>query len=318
MDLLKPVRALDRLQRRRPALGFPVAVVRKFSDDQAGSLAALIAYYGFFSLFPLLLVLVTVLGYVLRDHPDLYHRIVGSALGQFPVIGKDLRVRALNGNAIALAIGIVGAVWAGLAVVLAGERAMDQVWNVPMRKRRSFLSARLRGLLVLVVLGTLSLGTTTAVGLLVGKHPSLPLTVAGFLASAALDLVLFWAVFRLLTTAAVETRALLTGIVFAALGWVVLQAVGGIYVDRVVRHANGTYGLFAIVIGLLSWLYVGAQLVIFAAEANVVRARQLWPRSLLDPATAADVQVLRAIAQVEERRDGERVEVTFGPRDDVR
>jgi membrane protein len=105
------------------------------------------------------------------------------------------------------------------------------------------------------------------------------------------------------------------GIVLAAFGWAVLQALGTIYVDHVVRRANQTYGFFAIVIGLLSWLYLGAQMLLYAAEANVVRARRLWPRSLFDPATAADVQALRAAARVEERREGERVEVTFESRD---
>jgi YihY family inner membrane protein len=311
VDLLSPVRALDRLQRRRPALGFPLGVLKKFSDDEAGHLAALIAYYGFFSLFPLLLVLVTVLGYLLRGNQDLYRQIVGSAVGQFPVIGKDLQLNALNGSAVALVVGILGAVWAGLGVTLAGQRAMDQVWGIPRRDRRNFLTARVRGLLVLVLLGLLNVAATTAVGLLAGGLGGTELKLAGFVASALLDVLLFWAVFRLLTPAEIPTRQLWLGIVLAAAGWAVLQALGGIYVDRVVRRANQTYGFFAIVIGLLSWLYLGAQMVLYAAEANVVRQRRLWPRSLVGSITAADVQALRASARVEERRDGEHVEVTF-------
>jgi YihY family inner membrane protein len=311
------VRAFDRLQRRHAPLAVPVAIVRKFADDHAANLAALIAYYGFFSLFPLLLILVTVLGYVLQGDPALSRRIVDSALGQFPVIGDDLQVRALHGNAAALAIGIAGALWAGLGIVLAGQRAMDEVWDVPLRARRDFLAARVRGLLSLVVLGMLNVVGTTALGLAVGAGTSLPVGVASVAGTVLLDLVLFWAVFRLLTTSAVATRHLLPGIVAAALGWALLQAVGGLYVDHVVRHANGTYGLFAIVIGLLSWLYVGAQLLLLSAEANVVRARQLWPRGLLEPATAADVKALRASARVEERREGEQVHVSFGSHDDA-
>ncbi|HMJ03283.1 MAG TPA: hypothetical protein VK506_10095, partial [Conexibacter sp.] len=86
MDPLTPVRALDRFQRRHGVLGFPLGVVKKFADDQAGHLAALMAYYGFFALFPLLLVLVTVLGWVLQGNRELYDEIVKGALGQFPVI----------------------------------------------------------------------------------------------------------------------------------------------------------------------------------------------------------------------------------------
>lgn len=311
VDPLTPVRALDRLQRRRSALGFPLGVVKKFADDHAAHLAAMMAWYGFFALFPLLLVLVTVLGYLLHGNRDLYDEIVRSSIRQFPVIGRDLQVDALGGSAVALAVGLAGAIWAGLGIAVAGQRAMDQVWDVPHRLRRNFLTVRLRGLLILVVLGLLNVAVTTAVGLLAGGLGGAAFRVAGFAASALLDVLLFWAVFRLFTSEAVPTRQLWLGIVLAALGWALLQALGGIYVDRVVRRANQTYGFFAIVIGLMSWLYLGAQMLLFAAEANVVRARRLWPRGLLDPATAADVQALRAIARVEERRTGERVEVTF-------
>jgi membrane protein len=317
VDPLAPIRALDRAQRRRPLLGFPLAVVKKFSDDQAGHLAALIAYYGFFSLFPLLLVLVTGLGFVLGSDAGLYHRIVDSALAQFPVIGSDLKVHALQGSATALAIGLLAAVWAGLGVALAGQNAMDTVWGIPFRRRANFLVRRLRGLLVLVVLGALNIAVTTAVGLLASGQGGAAVRVAGFAASLLLDGLLFWAVFGLLTAREIPTRLLTGGIVIAALGWALLQAVGGIYVDRVVRHANATYGFFAIVIGLLSWLYLGAQVLLLAAEANVVRARRLWPRGLFEPVTAADVQALRASAHVVERRAGEHVEVTFGSRSDL-
>jgi len=315
VDPLTPVRALDRLQRRRALLGFPIGVVKKCSDDHAGNLAALMAWYGFFALVPLLLVLVTVLGYVLRGNPDLYDDIVGSAIGQFPLIREDVRFRALGGSAVALAIGLAGAVWAGLGIALAGQRAMDRVWDVPHRLRRNFLTARLRGLVILLVLGLVNLAVTTAVGLLVGGRGGAGLKVAGFAASVLFDVVLFWAVFRLFTSDAVPTRQLWPGIVLAAFGWALLQAVGSVYVDRVVSRANQINAFFAIVIGLMSWLYLGAQMLLYAAEANVVRARRLWPRSLFEPVTAADVRALRAAARVEERREGERVEVTFESRE---
>jgi membrane protein len=316
VDPLSPVRALDRLQRRRSVLGFPLGVVKKFSDDQAGHLAALMAYYGFFAVFPLLLVLVTVLGYVLRNNRQLYNDIVTGALGQFPVIGRDLQVDALGGSTVALVIGLAAAIWAGLGITLAGQRSMDRVWDIPHRLRRNFLTVRLRGLLILLVLGLLNVAISAAIGTLAGGGlGGTELKIAGFAISALLDVGLFWAVFRLFTADSVPTRQLWPGIVIAAVGWAALQALGGIYVDRVVRRANQTYGFFAIVIGLLSWLYLGAQMLLYAAEANVVRARRLWPRSLLEPVTEADRQALRAAAKVEERRDGERIEVTFDSRD---
>lgn len=315
VDPLAPLHLLDRLQRRHRALGFPIGVLKKYSDDGAGQLAALMAWYGFFSLLPLLLVLVTVLGYVLRGNRSLSEQIVRSAVGRFPVIGPELQVNALHGSAVALVVGLVAAIWAGLGVTLAGQRAMDQVWNVPHRLRRDFFASRGRGLVILVVLGLANVAVTTAVGLILAGLGGTAVTFGGFAASALLNVALFWAAFRLFTTDEIPTRLLWPGIVIAAVGWTALQAVGGIYVDHVVRRAHQTYGFFAIVIGLLTWLYLGAQLLMYAAEANVVRARRLWPRSLFEPATAADVQALRASAQVEERREGERVEVTFESRD---
>lgn len=315
VDPLRPLRAFDRLQRRRRALGFPVGVLKKCSDDGTGQLAALLAWYGFFSLFPLLLVFATALGYLLRNDSGLYDRVVRSSLGQFPVIGPDIHVNALGGSAVALVVGLAAAIWAGLGIALSGQRAMDQVWDVPHRLRRNFFTSRLRGLLILGVLGLANVAVTTAVGLLVNGNGGTAVKVVGYVASALLDVALFWAVFRLFTTDEVPTRQLWPGILLSAVGWAVLQAVGGLYVDHVVRRANQTYGVFAIVIGLLLWLYLGAQLLLYAAEANVVRARRLWPRGLFDPATAADVRALRAVARVQERRQGERVEVTFEPRD---
>lgn len=315
VDPLTPVRALDRLQRRRRVLGFPLGVVKKFSDDHAGNLAALMAWYGFFALFTLLLVLVTALGFVLSGSQDLYDDIVRSAVGQFPVIGSDLQQNALGGSTVALVVGLAAAIWAGLGITLVGQRAMDQVWDIPHRMRRNFLTARLRGLLILLVLGLLNVAVTTIVGLLVGGLGGTAFKVAGFAASAVLDVLLFWAVFRIYTSPTVPTRQLWLGIVLAAVGWAVLQTLGGIYVDRVVTRAKQTYGALAIMIGLMSWLYLGAQMLLYAAEANVVRARRLWPRSLMEPVTAADVQALRAAARVEERREGERIEVTFDSRE---
>jgi YihY family inner membrane protein len=318
VDPLKPLRAFDRLQRRWSWLGFPLAVVKKCSDDHAGNLAALIAWYAFFSIFPLLLVLVTGLGYVLAGNPDWYDRIVDSTFAQFPVIGDDISVGALRGDTAALVIGIVGALWAGLGVTLAAQRAMDEVWDVPHRERRNFFTSRLRGLLVLAVLGGLNIAITVAVGLIVAGLLQIGVRASGLALTLLLNVLLFWASFRLLTSREVPTRALWLGIAIAAVGWAALQTVGGLYVERVVAHAHATYGLFAIVIGLLSWLYLGAQIVMYAAEANVVRARRMWPRGLFDPSTAADVQAMRALARVAERKDGERVEVVFHPveRDD--
>ncbi len=312
MDVLRPVRALDGRQQRSKLLRIPFAVIKKFGDDQAGSLAALVAYYAFFSIFPLLLVFVTVLGFVLQGDPSAQRSVENSVLGQFPVIGQQLKGHSLHGHTLALVIGIVTSLLAGLAVTGAAQNAFNTVWAVPMKRRPNFFGSRLRGLLLLALLGGLFLVTTIASGLLAGGLGGTVAKVGGILVSLALNFVLFMLAFRLLTGVDVALRRLVPGVVFAAVGWELLQAVGGIYINHVVRNSSDTYGLFALVIGVLGYLHIGAQLTIYGAEINVVLARRLYPRSLFGPPEApADQKALRALAKVEERSEQQHVEVEF-------
>jgi membrane protein len=311
VDLLRPVRRLDRRQQRHRWLAVPFAVLKKFSDDQAGGLAALIAYYAFFSLFPLLLVFVTVLGYVLQGHPDAQRSISNSVLGQFPIIGKEITGHELHGRAISLVIGIAGSLWAGLGVTQAAQNAFDKVWAVPIKERGDFLDKRLRGFALVTSLGLLFLISSIVSGLVIGGLGGVWTKIGGIALSMALNVAMFAAAFRLLTTATVPTRCLWRGVVVAAVLWELLQLAGGFYVNHVIRHATNTYGLFATVIGLLAWLHLGAQGTLYAAEINVVLTRRLWPRSLFSPAITGDERTLEAIAKVEERSPAEKIDVRF-------
>lgn len=313
--------AFDRFQQRHAWLGFPLAVRQKYADDQGGYLAAAITYYGFFSIFPLLLVLVSVLGFVLRGHPQLQARILGSALGQVPVLGQDLKVQALRGNVVALGVGFVAAVWAGMGVCLAGENAMNHLWGVPFRRRPDALRARGRALLLLAILGVGAI-CSTALGALgtVGVGYAAAWKVAAVLASMLLNVGLFWLAFRLMTVRDVSWRHLRGGAIAAAVAYEALQLLGGYYVGHVLRNASNTYGAFGLVIGLLSWVYLSTHVALLAAESNVVATRRLWPRSfsviLEQPATDADETALTQRARVEERRQNQVIDVTFPDRGD--
>lgn len=310
MDLLAPAKAFDRYQ-RRSRLAIPMAVIKKFGDDQAGNLAALIAYYGFFSLFPLILVMITTLGFVLEGNPEAQEAVVDSALEQIPLVGDQIEGGTLEGSGVALAIGIVGAILSGLGVTLAAQTAFNRVHGVPHRERPDFLRTRLRGLGLLASLGTLQVISTGASGLVAGGLGGPLLTVAGIVLSLALNLLLFFVAFRWLTDDSVPTRELRPGIVMATILWTVLQAVGGAYITTVVDGAGDTYGTFATVIGLLTWLFLGARIVVYSAELNSVLAHGLWPRGLFDPPTEADHKALAALAKIEERSDDQQVEVSF-------
>ena len=282
MTFGEPTRAVDRFQRRHRRLAFVVAVLKKFDDDQGVQLGALIAYYGFFSLFPLLLVFVTILGFVLQGDRGAQESVLHSTLSQFPIIGTQLEqnVHSLKGSGVALAIGLVGTLLAGLGVTGATQNAFNVVWGIPRGKRPNFLRWRLRGLGLLAALGVLSIIATGAAGLVTAQTTGVVETLVGVLVALAANLLLFFLAFRLLTVREIGTGDLIPGVIVAAVLWQILEHAGGFYVDHVVRHAQATSGLFAFVLGLLTWLYLGGQVTVLAAEVNVVRTRQLWPRKL--------------------------------------
>jgi inner membrane protein YhjD len=316
---------LDRYQRRHPGSGFPLAVVYKFFDDQGNFLTAMITYYGFLSLFPLLLLLTSILGFVLHDNPQLQEQVLDSALSRFPVIGQQLgdNVQSLRGSTVAVVVGLVGGLYGSLGVVQATQNAFNKVWAVPRGDRPNPLMARLRSLLMLLVLGigviasTVLSALTTVAERIGTTEVGAGLRLAALLASVALNVGLLAFAFRLLTAQSVRTRDVLPGAIGAAVGWQVLQAAGTYYLGTSLRGTSATYGLFGVVLGLLVWLYLAAFTVVLCAEVNAVRARRLWPRSLLTPFTD-DVQLTRgdrrayeSYAETERHKGFETVDVDF-------
>jgi YihY family inner membrane protein len=316
------LRRADDVQRAHPALAFPLAVVKKFGDDRASQLAALIAYYGFFSLFPLLLVFATVVAFVLKGNADLQRRLIDSILEQFPVVGTEIgrvideSVRQLSSSPLALSVGMIGALWTGTAVVAAAQRAMDDIWDVPRAERPGLLGRIVRAFFLLfvfassIVLSTFLAGTGAETG-----WSSVALRAVSIVGLVLVSIAVFAFAFRVLTVASVSWQQVLPGAVVAAIGWTLLLLVGGWIVDRQIGHASAVYGFFATVIGLLAWIYLAAQLFLVAGEVNAVSARRLWPRSLAPPPLAThDREVLAGQAEEQRARPEERVDVTFPER----
>lgn len=294
-DATKPtfVERLDAAQRSRPVSAIPVAVFRKFGDVRAGRLAAVIAYYGFFSLFPAILALVTVLGFVLDSHPDLRDDIQNGALGQLPLIGDyvgDAASRPLTGNTVALVIGLLTALWAGMGAMQAAQDAMNTVFDVPRGDQPTFLAKRLRSLLMLLVLGGLLIvgGVLTQFATALGGV-TLVARIVLFIGTLALNVVVFWIAYRVLVAERGPWRSLLPGAIVAGIGYHLLQIVGQLYVNHVLEGAKDTYGTFATVIGLLSLLHLLAQITLLGAVVGAVVGTHQWPRHLtrkLDPPDA--------------------------------
>jgi inner membrane protein YhjD len=304
---------LDLFQQRHPLLAFPVGVVRKFSDDRAGRLAALISYYGFFSLFPLLLVATTIIGFVF-DAEDA-ERLQDSIIAEIPVIGTQVVNEAdeLSGSPVALVTGLVLALWAGLGCMQAAQDAMNEVWNVPRVAQPSFFAKRLRSLGTLAIFGTALVISTFATQVLRQLSDLGALTRAGgLLLTLAINVALYLVAFRVLTTGPLSWRLLVPGAIVGAVGYSALQLVGSWYIDRTIAGAEDAYGTFAVVIGLLTWLYLIGQLSVFAAEVNVVAARHLWPRSVFPPKlTEADREVLTAAVVSQQVRPEQAIEVRY-------
>ncbi|HEU5267537.1 MAG TPA: YihY/virulence factor BrkB family protein [Jatrophihabitans sp.] len=324
------VARLDRFQQRHPKVGLPLAVIYKFIDDQGGYLAALITYYGFLSLFPLLLILNTVLNFVLADDPELQQRVLDSALGQFPVVGAQLaNPENIGGSGVALAIGVLGTLYGGLGVAQAAQHAMNTIWRVPRNARPNPLAGRLRGLLLLVVVGLAIAGTTvlSALGLTAGSFGAQIGSGLGallVLTSMAVNAGVFMLGFRVATARALTWRQNIRGAIAAAIAWQVLQYFGVTYVGHIVKHSSVAGSVFALVLGLMAWIYLEAVIVVFAVEYNAVRGLKLWPRALLTPftddveLTPADEAAYTLQAKGERSKGFQQIDVTFDPPDDDR
>jgi membrane protein len=323
------VSRVDRFQREHRWAGFPLAVVYKFIDDLGSYQAALLTYYSFVSLFPLLLLAVTILGFVLAGDPPAQQAVLGSALHNFPVIGQEIgaNVHALHGSWWGLVVGIVVSVYGALGVTQAAVTTMCQIWAIPVAERPSLPVAYGRGATVLLVVGAGVLLTTALSGLTTAVGAVLPPWAGGLWArlvpvvvAVAINTVVFTAGYRLLTPRHLGWHRVVPGALFAAAAWQVLQLVGTYLIGHELAGSSASYGLFGIVLGLLVWLYLGALIALFGAQINAVRVLRLYPRSLLAVAvpddratTRADRRAYRAYAASQRRKTFQTVAVDFHP-----
>jgi YihY family inner membrane protein len=286
----------DRFQSRRPWTAVPVAVFRKFQDDQAGYLAALICYFGFVAIFPMLLIFVTVLDSMLGSDPTLRRDLLNSVLMQYPVIGEtiDNNLGTVTDTGFPLSIGIVVLLLGTRGVAFAMQNALCTVWEIPRHQRPDFWVRALFGLGLVLAIGLGLVVTSFLSGLAGGAGHVL----SGFVAHAGavaisltMNVGVFWVSFRLATLRKVPWRNLWLGAVLAAVIWQVLQVAGGYVVTHQLHRASALYGTFGVVLGLLGWLYLQATVTLYCAEVDVVLARHHWPRSLRGPgATEPDGQ----------------------------
>ena len=308
------IRSLDRLQQKSPFAGFVVGVFKKYGDDRGGQLAALVTFSAYLAFFPLMLVVLTGTALLARAHPSLAERIRTSTIAQFPVVGTELTTgeRALPGSGLGLGLSVLGLLWSGFGVTQSLQYVFHEVWHVPHKSRPPIVLRFLRGfaLFGLVALGLLA---STMLGLLgTFIHNSRALGVVGLIGAFAIGVALYMVVFWLLSPRRAGLVELLPGALVASLGWQILQFTGFRLVSRQLRRSSELYGAIGAGLGLLAFLYLGAQVLLYSLELTVVRKQRLWPRSILQPPlTDADIELLKLMALQEERRPEEHVAVAF-------
>lgn len=303
--------------------GFVIAVIYKFFDDQGGYLAALITYYAFLSFFPVLLLLITVLGVVLAGHPDIENQVVHSALSQFPVIGDQLKEpRGLSGGTAGIVIGILVALYGGTGVGRAVQNAMDTIWAVPRNERPDPFRGRLRSLILLCVLGSALIGAVVLSTLAheweaLGSVGSVGILLAALAVNSGVCIIGF----RVTTARKLSVRDVAPGAIAAAVVWQLLQSFGATYVTHVIKTASRTNSIFALVLGLLAFLYLTSVAVVICAEINAVRVDRLYPRALLTPftdnvtLTVGDRRAYSGQAKAQRAKGFQDIDVTFNPPD---
>ena len=314
----RTVRRVDAAQQHHVVSGFVLGVIKKYGDDYGGNLVVQLTYAMFMTVFPLLLLAVTILSLVLADDPSLRQRVIESAFGQFPIVGQQLahNIHALKrSSTFGLVVGIVGLAYGTTSLAQAGLFAMAQIWNVPGPSRPGFITRLGRSFTFLVLLAVGLILTTALTGFgTFGRHDAV-LGICAEVAAGIVNVGLYLGVFRVLTPKVVVIRDLVVGAVIGGVAWTLLQAFGGYVVGHYLRGSGALYGTFGLVLGLVAWIYLGAQITVYSAEVNTVLFHGLWPRGLVQPPlTEADQKSITLQSTENQRRPEQEVRSRFKDR----
>jgi membrane protein len=317
------VDTLDRTQRKRSVLGFPLATFFKFLDDQGPYLAAIISFYALLAIFPLLLLAVTIFGFILQGNPDLQERVIDSALSTFPIIGNELgRPDKLQGSTAATVVGILAAIYGSLGLGQALQNALNVAWSVPRNQRPNPIRLRLKSLALLLLAGVSVVAITTISTLgseteVFGPRLDATLRWGVRLVTVLLIGALLTVVFRLAAARRHHIGRAAPGAFTVAVLWQALQYVGTIYTTRVIRETGGMNFVFALVLGMMGIIYFASFIGVIGMEVNVVLARRLWPRSLRSvfvdrgELTDADRRAYASYVRAQRHKGAENVDVSF-------
>lgn len=304
---------IDGSLQRRPVAAVAIATIKKYSEDQSSNLASMVAFWAFFSIFPLFLVGVTLLGFLLPTSERV--NVLGNVAKLFPILNQT-SVAGLSGSWWALIFGAVSALWSGLAVVKSVQVAFNSAWEIPRKERPGLVEKVWRSLAGLGAIGGGLVAATIVSSFVTGDQSAVDLAwwdrLAGYVIAFVLDVGLFLLAFRILTSRKVTFRDVRAGALLAGSVFWILQQVSSLIISRELSKTQGTYGHFATVITMLWWFYLQAQVTLLAAQLNVVLKERLYPRSLFGgPSTDADYRTLEAYAEEATYHEREEVTATF-------
>jgi uncharacterized BrkB/YihY/UPF0761 family membrane protein len=292
------VERIDRLQRTQPAFGFPWAVVKRYIEDRGNWLGALISYYGFFSLYPLLVAFTTVATWLLADRPKTLQRILSAVWSKVPFASDEManlvseQVQDMSGQGWIAAVSLLVSLWGAIGVVRVLQDAVNTMWCVPRYLRPHYVGKVARGALMLTLLGVGVIGSAVVAGVTIAVDLPVLATVGATAGNIALSAGITLAIYRLVLGRSVAFSELWPGALIMGVGTWALTLIGGLYVQRIVARMTSVFGPFASTIGLLAYVSLLLQLFVFATEVNVVRSKGLWPRALTHDLGEPDLRAI--------------------------
>jgi YihY family inner membrane protein len=316
---------IDRFQRRHAAVSMPLAVIYKFFEDQGNYLAAVVTYYAFIAIFPLMLLATSILGFLLQDNPELQAELLDSALGQFPIIGDQLgHPDGLEGSTWAIIIGSLAALYGAVGLGQAIQNVSNTAWSVPRNSRPNPLMMRAKSLFLLFTAGVAVIGVVVVSAVLTNSevlNDWVGIDVRWFVSVASVLVVgsVLTVLFRFAAADDHSVRHALPGAFAVAIMWQALQYIGAVYVSAVLVNTSAMNQTFGLVLGLIGIIYIASVMAVLGIELNVVITRKLYPRALLTPftdrvnLTEADRRAYTAYARAQRLKGFQRVEVTFDP-----
>lgn len=268
------------LRAKSPKADLAARTAEGFRKHRSGRNAALIAHFAFLSVFPLLLVFTTVLGFVLQNREDLRNDIIDSALEQLPFVGQQIAddPSKLTGNAVVLIIGLAAALWGGMKAFVAVHGALDDIGEQPLDERSNLLITRLRALVGMAYIGGAQIAAAILTGLASVAGVAIISMILLLIFTIAINVGVLAMSYRWLRTAWPSWRSVMPGAIVGGVLFAGLQLVGVAIVGRAIAKASPVYGTFASVIGLLSWLSLHAIISLGGAELNEALVTDAPPR----------------------------------------